>query len=928
MKFEFLPGNRRQRRHNLPVPAPAALESLESRMLLSGAPVVTFPGIAVGTSGLAETSNPQQKIAFTEVPGASGYEIWISDMETRQRFVLDTSIPATAREYTPQIPLQLGVNRVWMRALFTGAAPGPYSAPSDVLLKTVPTITGPTAATPGLPRKLDGNTFPIAWSDVKGARVYEFNLSNQTTQTSTVYRVAARTEQRDALGRAIPDGKGGVLLQDIREFYTSGAVTLAPGTPRPISGASNTSDIEIMLNNHGLKTGEQVRISGVEGNNAANGTFTVTVTGANTFLLKGVSGSGNWTGGGTMVQLTQFRSELPMGQYRLFIRSIDDSQAGRISEWSPGYDFEVAPTVKVLRPSGPSFDTPITVEWEPIADATHYELIVKNRGASDASALVNIPFYQQTSYDLPTSQVSTIAFNGSPTGGTWRLSFRFPGTRVDSTAALPFNATAADIRAAVLALGFQDVTVRTTTAGANPVHELTLRRVPDLLGVTTISNLTTGSVNASTREISTNYGDMEVSVRARRLTQVSDVAITGTPTAGSYRLRFATTGTSGRTVTTAPLAFNATASEVEAAIRLLDGYAKTTVTTRGTAPNLTFSLVMPQRNGQITVTALSELSPGSITNTANMNPRITQTTSVGVSGTPTSGTFQLRFTRPGATGKTETTAALPVNASADVVQAAIRALPGYKNVSVSSRGTAPNLTYNLLLPELGDRVAVAVISALTPGTVAVTGNDYVTGVYGLAAPPTQFSTSIRPVITPLPTAQIYTSEKPTITWNKIDRVAVYRVWVERNAATSVFLKTESPTNSFTFPDKIPAGGYFFWVQAVSTTGELSQWSEPYQFTATGGAPVVLTPANGSTTINPLPEFSWLAVPEATTYEIQVALIGVKFDFITQSGITTTSFTPNNPLTAGTYRYWIRAVLADGTKLPWSTPSTFTVVNVV
>jgi hypothetical protein len=89
--------------------------------------------------------------------------------------------------------------------------------------------------------------------------------------------------------------------------------------------------------------------------------------------------------------------------------------------------------------------------------------------------------------------------------------------------------------------------------------------------------------------------------------------------------------------------------------------------------------------------------------------------------------------------------------------------------------------------------------------------------------------------------------------------------------------------------------------------------------------VILTPADKTTTINPLPRFTWLAVPEAKTYEIQVALIGGKFDFITQSGLTTNRFTPANPLNPATYRYWVRAVLADGTKLPWSAPSTFNVV---
>ena len=822
MKFEFLPGNRRLRRHNQPVPAPALLETLESRTLLANSPVVTFPDATLGAEKILETTNATTRIAFTGVEGAKGYEIWINDVETRQRILLDASIPASAREYTPATPLQLGVNRVWMRAKLADGTNGPYSTPVDVLLKTVPTVTGPVSGVAGQPRKIDGNTFPLTWSDAKGARTYELFLSNQTTQTSTVYRVSATTPMLDALGRAIPDGRGGVLFQDVREFYTSGAVTLGPSTPRPISGASNTSDIEIMLNNHGLKTGEQVRISGVEGNNAANGTFTVTVTSPNTFLLKGVSGTGNWTGGGELVQLTQFRSELPMGQYRLFVRSTDDSNPGRVSVWSPAYEFEVAPSVKVLRPSGPTFDTPITIEWDPIADATHYELIVKSRGVPDSQALVNIPYLRQTSYNLPTSQVSTIAFNGSPTGGTWRLTFRFPGTsgRVENTVSLPFNATASDIRAAVAKIGFQNVSVRSVAVGANPVFELQLSRIPGLIGVSAVSSLTTGSVSANTREVATDYGDMEVRVRARRLSQVSEVSISGTPVAGSFRLSFKTFGPNGRTVTTDPLPFNATAAEVQTAVRLLEGHSKTIVNARGTAPNVTYILSMQQLAGQIEVSATSDLSPGSIRVTANRFP-----------------------------------------------------------------------------PE----------------------------VTGLSSTPTLFSTSIRPVITPLPSDQIYTSEKPTISWNKIDRAAVYRVWVDRNVTPTVFLKSESPTNSFTFPEKIPAGKYFFWVQAVSTTGELSAWSEPYQFTATSGAPVILTPADKTTTINPLPQFTWLTVPEAKTYEIHVALIGGKFDFITQSGLTTNRFTPENPLNPATYRYWVRAVLADGTKLPWSAPSTFNVV---
>lgn len=825
MNFEFLPGSRRHRRQNHSLQAPAmleSLESLESRVVLSAAPVVSLPGVPVGSSGMLETSDSTPQIAFTEVPGATGYEIWVSDVEARQRILLDETISASAREYTPTTEFQLGANRIWMRALFGSGAPGPYSSPVTVLLKTVPSVTGPQASVAGVPRKVDGNEFPITWTDSKGARSYEIFLSNQTTLTSTVYRVQNRTEVLNALGQAIPDGNGGVLLQETRQFFTSGAVTLPPQVPRSISGASNTADIEIMLPNHGLKTGEQVRINGVEGNTAANGTFFVTVTSDNTFLLKGVSGTGNWTGGGNVVQVTQLRSELEMGSYRVFMRSVDDSVPGRVSAWSPAYEFEVAPAVKLLRPTGQTFETPITVEWEGVPEATHYELIVKPRGAADSAAIVNVPYLKATSYQLPTSQLSTIAFTGSPTGGSYRLSFRYPGAngRTDTTGLLPFNATANDIRAAVARLGFQNVSVRATTSGANPVYELTLGRVPGPIGVSAVSQLTPGSVSVTTQQIATDYGDMEFRVRARRLTQVSDVTISGTPTSGTFSLTFATPGPKGTTVTTAPMPISATAAEVQTQIQLLEGYSRATVTSRGTAPNVTYSIVLPQLSGQITVTVASDV---------------------------------------------------------------------------------------------------------TPGTVQNSGNRYSPEVTGIAGPPAYFSTNSRPVVTPLPGAQVYTAEKPTLTWSAVDRAATYRIWVDRSAAQSVYLQTESPSNSFTFAEKLPAGNYFFWVQSVSNTGELSKWSEPYQFTATGGAPVILTPLNNSSTINPLPLITWAPVAEAVTYNVHVALIGGPFNFITASGLTTNRFIPVNPLNAATYRVWIQAVTSDGRKLAWSAPVTFNVV---
>jgi hypothetical protein len=66
-----------------------------------------------------------------------------------------------------------------------------------------------------------------------------------------------------------------------------------------VTGATDTTPITMISPNHGLHTGDQVLITGVLGNTAANGQFVVTVTNADQFTLNGSSGSGAYAGGGT-----------------------------------------------------------------------------------------------------------------------------------------------------------------------------------------------------------------------------------------------------------------------------------------------------------------------------------------------------------------------------------------------------------------------------------------------------------------------------------------------------------------------------------------------------------------------------------------------------------------------------------------------------
>ena len=106
-----------------------------------------------------------------------------------------------------------------------------------------------------------------------------------------------RNQSPDQTSLALTPAQGTAILQTIRD-----AVAKLPGaTAIPITGASNTSPVTITTASpNGLQTGAQIGISGVQGNNAANGTFTITVLNPTSFTLNGSTGSGIWTSGGTI----------------------------------------------------------------------------------------------------------------------------------------------------------------------------------------------------------------------------------------------------------------------------------------------------------------------------------------------------------------------------------------------------------------------------------------------------------------------------------------------------------------------------------------------------------------------------------------------------------------------------------------------------
>lgn len=109
------------------------------------------------------------------------------------------------------------------------------------------------------------------------------------------------------LDLSAPDSCASEIIVTCRCEYSIAQSTVSQtiGPPSPISNATFAAPIVITTPNpHGLVTGQNVSIVGVRGNLAANGSFTITVTGPTTFSLNGSAGSAAYLGDGTYQSLS------------------------------------------------------------------------------------------------------------------------------------------------------------------------------------------------------------------------------------------------------------------------------------------------------------------------------------------------------------------------------------------------------------------------------------------------------------------------------------------------------------------------------------------------------------------------------------------------------------------------------------------------
>ncbi|MEJ7590878.1 MAG: hypothetical protein WKF77_04965, partial [Planctomycetaceae bacterium] len=309
--------------------------------------------------------------------------------------------------------------------------------------------------------------------------------------------------------------------------------------------------------------------------------------------------------------------------------------------------------------------------------------------------------------------------------------------------------------------------------------------------------------------------------------------------------------------------------------------------------------------------------------------RLHQVTEIKLTGTPTSGSYRIVLTTFGTDGTTQQTGPISYSATAADIKAAVLSLTGFENADVVGSINAQNQTYLLQIPQTSGQVRVNVVGSINPGTLTH-ATRYLPEVVGLWSLRSDFSTNPIPVITgPVgiesndPNKRIVTALRPVVEWTPVDKAARYDVWVERSDGKTPYLRTTSSTNSYQFEQDIEPGKYSVWIRAVSTDGQFSDWSTPFAFQATGGAPIITSPA-ANTNVIPIPDITWTPVPNAKSYDIWIAWIGEDYDYIRASGVLLTTFAPTDPLPTGSYRVWVRAVTAEGRELSWSAPVDFTV----
>ncbi len=219
--------------------------------------------------------------------------------------------------------------------------------------------------------------------------------------------------------------------------------------------------------------------------------------------------------------------------------------------------------------------------------------------------------------------------------------------------------------------------------------------------------------------------------------------------------------------------------------------------------------------------------------------------------------------------------------------------------------TAPN--FEIPTDVGGDNVYDIQVTATDNGT----GN--LTDVQTIAVTVTDIApVNEAPVITGPPS--LNSSQRPVFSWTPVTGATEYDIWVTKNPSTNPYHGVTVSQSSYTPPVDFGIGTFNLWVRAKNSES-VGPWTPKYTFVINTAA-VLHSITRFQPTLRPT--ISWDALPGAVKYDVWINDVsrGVT-QYIRNTNVTGTTFTPSADLPLGIYRAWVRGIAADGTAASWS-----------
>ena len=177
-----------------------------------------------------------------------------------------------------------------------------------------------------------------------------------------------------------------------------------------------------------------------------------------------------------------------------------------------------------------------------------------------------------------------------------------------------------------------------------------------------------------------------------------------------------------------------------------------------------------------------------------------------------------------------------------------------------------------------------------------------------------------------------TDTTPEFSWTAVAGAAKYEIQIADSAASLEINPTVDDKNvsgtSYTPKSALTNLHLHHWrVRAVDSEGQAGAWSGSSSLRVEIGAVSGLNPADGSSTTDITPEFSWTAVAGATRYEIQIADSAADLEInptVDDKNVPGTSYTPAALTNKQTHHWRVRAVDGDGQAGAWSGTQTLNI----